>query len=123
MRISDWSSDVCSSDLGRIGGAQALLGSLLSIKPIVDISTGVVEEAGKARTRGKALQVLVDKVFAGGPVEHVCVTHGLAPQLEQSLDLLRTRSPPDQDRARLTVPVIGAPSSEARRVGEDRVST
>jgi DegV family protein with EDD domain len=27
---------------GRIGGAQALLGSLLSIKPIVDISTGKV---------------------------------------------------------------------------------
>ena len=42
---------------GRIGGAQALLGSLLSIKPIVDISTGKVEEAGKARTRRKALEV------------------------------------------------------------------
>jgi DegV family protein with EDD domain len=32
---------------GRIGGAQAFLGSVLSIKPIIDISTGSVEEAGR----------------------------------------------------------------------------
>ena len=59
---------------GRIGGAQALLGSLLSIKPIVDISTGKVEEAGKARTRKKALEVLRDKVAEAGadraPLRH-----------------------------------------------------
>jgi len=34
---------------GRIGGAQALLGNLLSIKPLIDASSGKVEEAGKAR--------------------------------------------------------------------------
>ena len=51
---------------GRIGGAQALLGSLLSIKPILDISTGEVEEAGKARTRRKALEALRDKVVERG---------------------------------------------------------
>ena len=56
---------------GRIGGAQALVGSLLSIKPILDISTGKVEEAGKARTRKKALEVLRDKVAAAGAIEHV----------------------------------------------------
>ena len=51
---------------GRIGGAQALVGSLLSIKPILDISSGKVEEAGKARTRKKALEVLRDKVADAG---------------------------------------------------------
>src|SRR5690606_12092899 len=30
---------------GRIGGAQALLGSMLSIKPLLDVSSGEVEEA------------------------------------------------------------------------------
>ena len=73
---------------GRIGGAQALLGSLLSIKPIVDVSTGKVEEAGKARTRKKALEVLRDKVAEAGAIEHLCVYHGFAPELEQMLDLL-----------------------------------
>src|SRR3546814_4447090 len=67
-----------------------------------------VEEAGKARTRGKALQVLVDKVFEGGPVEHVCVTHGLAPELEQVLDLIGSRYPRDQVRTGIIGPVIGA---------------
>ena len=35
---------------GRVGGAQALIGSLLSIKPLISVQ-GVVEEAGRARTR------------------------------------------------------------------------
>ena len=33
---------------GRIGGAQAMLGALLSIKPIIDISTGEVQQEGQA---------------------------------------------------------------------------
>ena len=36
---------------GRIGGARALLGSLLSIKPVVPLVDGVVEEESKQRTR------------------------------------------------------------------------
>ena len=64
---------------GRIGGAQALLGSMLSIKPIVDISSGEVEEAAKQRTRRKALGWLRDTVRAAGPVEHLAVMHGEAP--------------------------------------------
>src|SRR5258705_6875458 len=37
---------------GRVGGAQALIGQLLSIKPMIEVRDGVVEEAGKPRTRG-----------------------------------------------------------------------
>ena len=36
---------------GRIGNARALLGSMLAVKPVVEVSDGVVEEAGKVRTR------------------------------------------------------------------------
>jgi DegV family protein with EDD domain len=92
---------------GRIGGAQALLGSLLSIKPIVDISTGEVEEAGKARTRRKALEVLRDKVVEGGAVERLCVTHGLAPEVDDMLDLLAPHYPREQIRVGHIGPVIG----------------
>jgi DegV family protein with EDD domain len=73
---------------GRIGGAQAMLGSLLSIKPMIDISTGVVEEAGKHRTRKKSLEALRDKVLAGRPVEHLAVMHGMAPDVGQLTGLL-----------------------------------
>ncbi len=47
---------------GRIGGARALLGSLLSIKPVVVLVDGVVEEESKQRTRGRSLRYLADKV-------------------------------------------------------------
>lgn len=83
---------------GRIGGAQAMLGSLLSIKPVLDISApaGVVEQAGKPRTRGKALQFLADKVKADAPVENVGVLHGSAPDVDQFLDLLAPVVPRDE---------------------------
>ena len=92
---------------GRIGGAQALLGSLLSIKPILDISSGTVEEAGKARTRKKALETLRDKVAGAGAIEHLCVYHGFAPDVDEMVSLLGDVM--DRDRIRVGVigPVIG----------------
>jgi DegV family protein with EDD domain len=80
---------------GRIGNAQALLGTLLSIKPLVAIEDGVVEEAGKARTRSKALKGLIDKVAAAGTVENLAVMHGQAPDLDEFLDQLAVIHPRD----------------------------
>lgn len=90
---------------GRIGGAQAFLGSLLSIKPIINISTGVVEEESKQRTRAKSLKYLADKVRAAGEVERIAVMSGAAPDVDQLLDLLvQTGFPRDQ----IVVGEIGA---------------
>jgi DegV family protein with EDD domain len=89
---------------GRIGNAQALLGNLLSIKPIIDVSTGRVEEAGKARTRRKALQAVADRVLAQPSVERLSVMHGNAPDLEDFLALLAPR----YSREEISVGVIGA---------------
>jgi DegV family protein with EDD domain len=92
---------------GRIGNAQALLGSLLSIKPILDISSGTVEEAGKARTRKKALETLRDKVAGAGAIEHVCVYHGFAPDVDEMVSLLSDLVDRDQIRVGVIGPVIG----------------
>jgi DegV family protein with EDD domain len=73
---------------GRIGGAQALVGSLLSIKPILDISSGEVEEAGRARTRKKALETLRDRVAEAGDIGHLHVSHGFAPDADAMVELL-----------------------------------
>jgi len=61
---------------GRIGGAKALLATALSIKPLIEIRSGKVEEAGKARTRSKALAVLVDQLAKHeGRIERLGILH------------------------------------------------
>jgi DegV family protein with EDD domain len=89
---------------GRIGSAQALLGSLLSIKPLIEIRGGEVHEAGKPRTRGKALRALVDKLREAGEVENVWVLHGDAPDADELLDLVTQVIPREQ----ITEGIIGA---------------
>ena len=76
---------------GRIGGAQALLGGLLSIKPLITVGPatgGEVAEAGKQRTRAKAIATLLDKVRAVGPVEAIGVMHAEAPDVDDLLQRL-----------------------------------
>ena len=91
---------------GRIGGAQALLGSMLSIKPIVDISSGEVAEAAKQRTRRKALGWLRDTVRAAEPVEHLAVMHGEAADVDDFCAMLAEVHPGDI-RVCKVGPVVG----------------
>ena len=44
---------------GRIGGAQAFLGNLLNIKPILTVKDGVVDAAGRARGEKRALKEML----------------------------------------------------------------
>ena len=74
---------------GRIGGAKALLGSLLSIKPVVTLVNGEVAEESKQRTRGRSLQYLADKVLDSAPLSRVAVAHGAAADLDTFLDLIK----------------------------------
>jgi DegV family protein with EDD domain len=92
---------------GRIGGAQALLGSVLSIKPIVDISDGSVKEAGKVRTRRKSLVWLRDHVFALPDIEELAVCSGMATDTEELIELLAPRYAREQLQVWTIGPVIG----------------
>jgi DegV family protein with EDD domain len=91
---------------GRVGNARALLGTMLSIKPIVEVRDGVVEESGKVRTRSKALAALADRVKAQ-PVENCAVLHGQASDVDELLDLLDPAFPRDEIVTGLVGPVIG----------------
>lgn len=61
---------------GRIGGMRAMMGSLLSIKPIVLIKDGEVQPVEQIRTRTKALQRLAEIVKKQGKVERLAILHG-----------------------------------------------
>ncbi|HUR18458.1 MAG TPA: DegV family protein [Acidimicrobiales bacterium] len=73
---------------GRIGAAQALLGSMLSIKPIIQVADGKVEPESRQRTRGRSLRYLAEKVRQALPVSDVAVMHGAAPDVGVLIDLL-----------------------------------
>jgi len=74
---------------GRIGGAKAMLASVLSIKPIIEVRDGKVEEGGKQRTRSKALAFLVDKLIAAGPIENLMVINAACPDVDAFVAMLR----------------------------------
>jgi len=73
---------------GRIGGARALLGSLLSIKPVVIARDGVVEEESKQRTRPRSLRYLADAARSAGELSRLAVCNGAAADIDAFLDLL-----------------------------------
>ena len=89
---------------GRIGAAQALLGSILSIKPCIEVVDGKVEPGPKQRTRSRSLQWLADQVGAHTGVENLAVLHGDAPDVDTLLGLLDRHYP----RHRIVVGQLGA---------------
>jgi fatty acid-binding protein DegV len=67
-----------------------MLATALSIKPIIEVVDGKVEEGGKQRTRSKALKFLVDKVAEyDGQIDSVAVLHADCPDVEQFVEMLR----------------------------------
>jgi DegV family protein with EDD domain len=91
---------------GRIGGAQAMLGSMLSIKPIITVEHGAVEQAGKVRTRSKALRFMLDRV-PDAAVESICVLHSGATDLGEFLESLRPKVPGAEIVVGHIGPVVG----------------
>ena len=92
---------------GRIGSAKALLGSMLSVKPLIRIVDGAVEEAGKQRTRKRSLEWLRDQLFAEASVKELSILEGDAPDIELFLDMIAERYPRDQIRIGKIGAVIG----------------
>ena len=73
---------------GRIGGARALLGSLLAIKPVVTLVDGEVAEESKQRTRSRSLRYLADKALESPPLSRIAVADGAATDIDDFLALL-----------------------------------
>jgi DegV family protein with EDD domain len=67
---------------GRIGTAQAFLGGLLNIKPLITMESGVVAAVGRVRTRSRALAALVERAAELGAVEEVAIVTGDSPDVE-----------------------------------------
>ena len=92
---------------GRIGGAKAMLGTMLQFKPCLDLSSGEVVEAGRQRTRKKSLIWLKEVLESEGEISELSIIRGDAPDLEEFATLISDIIPIDQIRINQLGAVIG----------------
>jgi DegV family protein with EDD domain len=97
---------------GRIGGAQALLGNLLNVKPVLQMQNGRIEPVEKARTKHKGMQRVVDvvaeRVGTQSPVR-LAVTHADSDEdASWMMDAAKARMSPIETLTCPLSPVIGA---------------
>ena len=90
---------------GRISGAQAAIGSLLSVKPIIRVDAGVVDTADRVRTRGKARERLIE-LICERPVERLAILHTMSPDVEAFRDEVVARA--GLDSADVPISLVGA---------------
>ncbi|HEY5274020.1 MAG TPA: DegV family protein [Acidimicrobiales bacterium] len=93
---------------GRIGTAQALIGAMLQVKPVIEVRDGVVEGESRQRTRSRSLKYLADKVNTAGPLERLAVMHAAAPDVEEFVAMLSPSALEHPLVISFIGPVIGA---------------
>ena len=70
---------------GRIGRAQAFLGSVLKINPIISLKDGVVEPVARTRSRAKAIDRLYDFATGYSHIEEMAVEDTATPDEAEAL--------------------------------------
>ena len=91
---------------GRISGAQAAIGTLLSVKPIIKVKHGVVTTAERVRTRSKARERLIE-LITEQPVERLAILHTTNAEVDAFRDEMLRRLPHLEPEA-VSVALVGA---------------
>lgn len=91
---------------GRLSNVQAMVGSLLSIKPIVSIEDGKVVQVAKPRTRKKSLGWVVAQVPEDAT--SIAINHAQAPDVDVLVGML----PHSVERIGEVGPVVGVHGGE-----------
>jgi len=93
---------------GRIGKAQALMGSMLKFNPVIGLKDGVVEPAGRPRSRAKAIDQLYKFASGFSHIDEIAVEDAACPDdAELLVERLSSIFPKEQIYRSRTTPVIG----------------
>jgi DegV family protein with EDD domain len=65
---------------GRLNRAQAMIGTMLDLKPLLLVADREIKPVDRVRTRSRAVGRMVEFFKNEGPVEHVAVMHAQAPE-------------------------------------------
>ncbi len=91
---------------GRISGARAAIGTLLSVKPIIAVKDGIVDTADRVRTRTKARERLVE-LICERPIEELAILHTMSADVEAFRDLVVSRAE-GLDPAGVSINLVGS---------------
>lgn len=79
---------------GRLNRAQAMIGTMLDLKPLLLLAGGEIKPVDRVRTRSRAIPRMVEFFKADAPFQHLAVMHAQAPEeAEQIAKALRTDFP------------------------------
>jgi EDD domain protein, DegV family len=95
---------------GRLSPAQAAIGTLLSVKPIITVRDGIVVTAERPRTRSKARARVIELVTAQ-PLERLAILHtptSSSEEVEAFRDAIMARVPGGIDPAHVSSGLVGA---------------
>ncbi len=97
---------------GRVPAAITLVGDLLNIKPLIELSDGVLKRSAAVRTTEQANQLMLKSLLEGGKMQRLAILHtGAEARARQFLDQLMQSNHLSVPRDVLIVnvtPVIGA---------------
>jgi DegV family protein with EDD domain len=94
---------------GRIGKAQAFLGSLLKVNPVVGIKDGATFPIARPRNRVQAMDFLVNFVKGFNGIETVAIEDATTPDDLQTLaERLKDVVPPERIYRSKVSPVVGS---------------
>jgi fatty acid kinase fatty acid binding subunit len=80
---------------GRVNRAQAMVGSMLDLKPILAMADGEIKPADRVRTRARAVPRLLELLRRDLPVESLAVMHAQAAEEAERLREQLARELPD----------------------------
>jgi len=93
---------------GRIGKAQAFLGSILKVNPLITLRDGVVEPAGRTRSRAKAIERLYEFAMSYSHIEEMAVEDTACPKEAEALvERLSAKFPKERIYRSKMTPAIG----------------
>jgi len=93
---------------GRIGRAQAFLGSVLKINPLITLRDGLVEPAGRTRSRAKAIDRLYNFATGFSHIEEMAVEDTATPEeAEVLVERLGSKFPKERIYRSKMTPAIG----------------
>ena len=95
---------------GRLSPAQAAIGALLSVKPIITVRDGTVTSAERQRTRGKARERVAELVTEQ-PIERLAILHtptSTREEVEAFRDGIVARVPGGIDPGAVSIGLLGA---------------